>query len=376
MIIEMLANVVLWINAFPPSSGISKTFSPITIMTGTALDFNKHCQIPFGAYAEVHEDRNITDTMSERTQPAICLGPTANFQGSYKFLSLRTGKRITRKQFKELPMPDSIIKRVEAMAEREQQEKTITFSDRSRNAITDTYDSPVKDTDEAAAGVYDNELGPDNGPNNEAPGIAVEQPEAGTTPGVPAEDDATPGVTAEDDATPGVTHHEITGVPNNERTMEQDAKNQGGTTGVDPEGITAATSINEGMTGTNDNPPPLGPPSTEYDSDDDDDGTDANNGIDTSHNEIPEDHVYHPESMTPSIQRIHGLRPRKPRDYSHMHSHATVMHHVMTQYSLKKGLRKFQEVGESAVSKEMKQLHMIESFAPQRLEVKIRINNT
>jgi hypothetical protein len=50
IIIEMLANAVLWINAFQSSSGVSNTFSPRTIMTGTALDFNKHCQIPFGAY--------------------------------------------------------------------------------------------------------------------------------------------------------------------------------------------------------------------------------------------------------------------------------------------------------------------------------------
>jgi hypothetical protein len=54
MIIEMLANVLLWINALPPSIGVSKTFSPWTMMTGTALDFNKHFQIPFGAYTEVH----------------------------------------------------------------------------------------------------------------------------------------------------------------------------------------------------------------------------------------------------------------------------------------------------------------------------------
>jgi hypothetical protein len=137
MLIEMLANVVLWINAFPPSSGVSTAYSPRTIMTGTALDFNKHCQIPFGAYAEVHEDRNITNTIDARTQPAICLGPTANFQGSYKFLSLQTGKRITRKQFKEPPMPSSIIKRVEAMAIKEKQDKTITFYDRSGTPITD-----------------------------------------------------------------------------------------------------------------------------------------------------------------------------------------------------------------------------------------------
>jgi hypothetical protein len=153
MIIKMLANVVLWINAFPPSSGVSALYSPRTIMTGTALDFNKHCQIPFGAYAEVHEDRNITNTMDERAQPAICLGPTANFQGSYKFLSLRTGKHITRKNFKELPMPASIIKRVEAMAIKEKRYKTLTFHDRSGAPITDLYDSPADESAEAAAGV-------------------------------------------------------------------------------------------------------------------------------------------------------------------------------------------------------------------------------
>jgi hypothetical protein len=369
MIIEILANVVLWINAFPPASGVSKTYSPRTIMAGTALDFNKHCQIPFGAYAEVHEDRNITNTMSEQTQPAICLGPTANFQGSYKFISLRTGKRITRKQFKELPMPDSIIKRVEAMAEREQQDKTITFGDRSRNEITKIYDSPVEDTDEAAAGVYDGDHGPDDGPNNEAtneaPGIAVEQPESsvtpgmpdedGVTPGVPAKNGMTPGVTAEDGVTPGVTAE-------NEENPEVTHRE---ITGVAPEGIATGTIDNEGTTGSDDNPPPLVPSGTEYESDDDDDDEGANNGVETSHNEISEDQVYHPDSMTPSIQRVHGLRPRKSRDYSHMHSHATIMHHAMTQYSLKKGLRKFQKVGEEAVSKELKQLHMRETFTPQ-----------
>jgi hypothetical protein len=48
-----------------------------------------------------------------------------------------------------------------------------------------------------------------------------------------------------------------------------------------------------------------------------------------------------------------------------MYSHATVMHHAMTQYSLKKGLKKFQKVGEAAVSKELKQLHTRETFTPQ-----------
>jgi hypothetical protein len=51
-----------------------------------------------------------------------------------------------------------------------------------------------------------------------------------------------------------------------------------------------------------------------------------------------------------------------------MFSHATVMHHAMTRYSLRKGLKKFQKVGEEAISKELKQLHMKDSFGPQNSE--------
>jgi hypothetical protein len=141
-------------------------------MTGTSLDFNKHFQIPFGTYAGVHEDRNITSTMDERTQPAICLGPTANLQGSYTFISLQTGKWITRKQFKNLPMPASIIKRVEALAIKEKQDRTITFHDRSGAPITDLYDSPNDETIADATGV-DNDNDNGNVNPDEAPGIVI-----------------------------------------------------------------------------------------------------------------------------------------------------------------------------------------------------------
>jgi hypothetical protein len=85
--------------------------------------------------------------------------------------------------------------------------------------------------------------------------------------------------------------------------------------------------------GGDDNPPPLSTRTyNEYDSDDEEDGDGDNNNA-TDPNDAPsgEEVVYHPDSMTSSVQRTHGLRPRKPRDYSHMFSHATVMYHVMTQ---------------------------------------------
>jgi hypothetical protein len=97
IIVELITFVVLWLNDFPSSSGVSQTYSPRTIMTGTMLDYSKHCKLPFGAYVETHEENNSTNKMKERTRAAICLGPTTNFQGSYKFLCLKTGRRITRK---------------------------------------------------------------------------------------------------------------------------------------------------------------------------------------------------------------------------------------------------------------------------------------
>jgi hypothetical protein len=39
MIIELVNYVEMWLNAFSPESGVSKTLFPITIMTGTTIDF-------------------------------------------------------------------------------------------------------------------------------------------------------------------------------------------------------------------------------------------------------------------------------------------------------------------------------------------------
>jgi hypothetical protein len=73
--------------------------------------------------------------MAEITRGTICLGLTANFQGSYKLLCLKTARKVTRKQFKKLPMPTSVIKRIAEIAEREKQGKDLVFTDRNGNAI-------------------------------------------------------------------------------------------------------------------------------------------------------------------------------------------------------------------------------------------------
>ena len=51
MTIDLDKHIVMFLNAFPPKSGLSKTYSPRTIMTGKTLDWNRSCKLHFGAYA-------------------------------------------------------------------------------------------------------------------------------------------------------------------------------------------------------------------------------------------------------------------------------------------------------------------------------------
>jgi hypothetical protein len=51
----------------------------------------------------------------------------------------------------------------------------------------------------------------------------------------------------------------------------------------------------------------------------------------------------------------YDLRPRKPRDYHHLHQ--DLEHTALTQYNVKKGLKIFGETGAKAVIEEMQQLH-------------------
>jgi hypothetical protein len=58
------------------------------------------------------------------------MGPMGNLQGSYKFLSLSTGKKVTQIKFTEMPITDSVIKKVEEMAVKDGAVNGISFKNR------------------------------------------------------------------------------------------------------------------------------------------------------------------------------------------------------------------------------------------------------
>ena len=59
------------------------------------------------------------------------LGPTGNLQGTYKFFSLITGKKIKRRHLTCYPMPDSVITKVERYARAGATPNALDFADRS-----------------------------------------------------------------------------------------------------------------------------------------------------------------------------------------------------------------------------------------------------
>jgi hypothetical protein len=65
------------------------------IMGAQVLDSNLICKVPFCAYAQVHDDNDITNTMKQRTTGGINLGPS-NMRGEYRFLSLETGEILVK----------------------------------------------------------------------------------------------------------------------------------------------------------------------------------------------------------------------------------------------------------------------------------------
>jgi hypothetical protein len=135
MIIEMVSHNVFWLNAFFPDDGISRKLSPWTLIVGTDVDHEKHCQLEFGTYVQTHEEHD--NLMLPRTTGTIALRPTGNDQGGYYFLSLSTGRRLNRNHWTALPMPAKVVDRIHTLAHCSRSAKCIEFFGRNGIPLTD-----------------------------------------------------------------------------------------------------------------------------------------------------------------------------------------------------------------------------------------------
>jgi hypothetical protein len=104
------------LNLFPAKGGISDYLSPHVILTGKNIDYNKHCQVPFGAYVQCNNENNPTNSNAPRTLDAIYLRPATNLQGGHEVMNLATGQVLTRPRVREIPMTPVVIKAAKKLA--------------------------------------------------------------------------------------------------------------------------------------------------------------------------------------------------------------------------------------------------------------------
>jgi hypothetical protein len=185
MVIHLLYFVCMWINAFPSENGVSTQYSPREIVTGTKMDYNKHCKALWGSYVEASEDADITNTLKQRTYPCIVLGPTGNFQGSVKCFNLETKQVIKRRTVTELPMPDRVIRRVinlgKKKAKQTRTSKKLQFLNRHKESFD--WDNDDLDGDEV---LVEPPPCPTNALPAELPGVLLESDQDDTAAITPA----------------------------------------------------------------------------------------------------------------------------------------------------------------------------------------------
>ena len=121
-------------------------------MTGRANPDDNELKLEFGSYVQVFEDNTSSNTTTSRNTGAIVLNPTGNAQGDYFFMSLVTGKRLSRHQWTKIPMTNAVISAVEAMAEKEGQPLikggVPLFEWRPNASVEEFFEEDVESADE------------------------------------------------------------------------------------------------------------------------------------------------------------------------------------------------------------------------------------
>ena len=107
----MIKELAIWctnrLNWFPAKNGISKIYSPMTIVQGKTLDYKKDCEIEFGTYVQAHNENKPSNNMVERGIDGIYLRPNENDQGGHMVMNLTTGIVITRNVVTPIPLPST-----------------------------------------------------------------------------------------------------------------------------------------------------------------------------------------------------------------------------------------------------------------------------
>ena len=128
------------LNFYPPKGGLHQFYSPYQIVHQKTLDFNRYCKIPFGSYVTVPQDNgNRTNTQEPRVLDGIYLGPTDNDTAGVRVLDLISGRTITRSYATKCPISESVIQRVNELAEKDASRGLIIKTKRGKVLYDSTW---------------------------------------------------------------------------------------------------------------------------------------------------------------------------------------------------------------------------------------------
>ena len=133
------------LNVVPRKTSVSDSLSPMELLTGRSLDYNKHCQLAPDTYCLVHEKHVPRNLMRERATGAIAIGPTPSLQGTYHFISLKSGRIITRREWTVIPiLPEAKVEEMTGEGD-----VNITFDYRGTTYSTHDLEAPLSEEDDS-----------------------------------------------------------------------------------------------------------------------------------------------------------------------------------------------------------------------------------
>jgi hypothetical protein len=242
-----------------------------------------------------------------------------------------------------------VINRVHTLARRSNANKSLLFTNRHGGAINDSGD----DEDNNKHYTEDNDDDDDN--DNFVPGVDQDNdnndrdPDNNSLNGLDGDDDDNLAPTA------GVQQYNN----DNDDNVNNDDIPLAGVDDGDDRDIAGVT--DDADTPANDED------TNKYDSNDDENNAERAGvrfATTTKDEEGNKEDIETIEQKYGKRTTAHNLRPRKPRDYGHMH--ITLEHTCMTQHSVKKGLKNFGKAGSDAVIAEMQQLHDRDVIKPKK----------
>jgi hypothetical protein len=380
MTMEMAHTSVFWLNMFPASDGVSGDLSPRALIVGMKLDHDKHCRLEFGSHAQTQEEHD--HSMQSRTTGAIGPCPAGNAQGGCYFLSLTSGRRLSRSRWTALPMPQDFIDRVHVLARRGNANRDLTFAwrDGSNIAHDEVDDDDCDDDsdcdpddwepDSESDDEFEEDDNRDDDHNTDAMAIegvigleSNDEPLDDEGPIDSEHNDELPDDEEPNDEPLNLTDGNpgmVARLPNIAETGEEEEEEENmddRTTGVDVD-IEEEEEEEE-----------------EEKEEDEEEEPNEETALDEQTAEQEMEGRSGPRSSS------HNLRPRRrpskehrramqPQDNSHLH--ASLEHHAMTQHSIKKGSEVFGDAGEEAALSEMKQLHDMGVVEPKKANMLTR----